>query len=198
MDGPALKCQNYLSLAKMTGANHVALDDSRYFFHSVIFFKCQLWMSKHHKTIFKIYNTSQNSHDEYNEACHVNHLINCMSLYIVTLFRCYEDRTLFVQRQADETTHKPINWQITSQKYHPSIFYTRLIRRSGRGGAGVYPSSHRARGGVHPGQVASPSQGHNPRNTLFPKYNVQETFLTVKTPCKPKSRHSSRRDVPNQ
>jgi len=42
---------------------------------------------------------------------------------------------------------------------HPSIFYTRLIRRSGRGGAGTYPSGHRARGGVHPGQVASPSQG---------------------------------------
>ena len=32
--------------------------------------------------------------------------------------------------------------------------------RSGRGGAGDYPSSHRAKGGVHPGQVASPSQGH--------------------------------------
>jgi len=28
------------------------------------------------------------------------------------------------------------------------------------GGAGAYPSGHRARGGVHPGQVASPSQGH--------------------------------------
>jgi len=31
---------------------------------------------------------------------------------------------------------------------HPSIFYTRLIRRSGRGRAGAYPSGHRARGGV--------------------------------------------------
>ena len=30
--------------------------------------------------------------------------------------------------------------------FHPSIFYTCLIRRSGRGGAGAYPSSHRARG----------------------------------------------------
>ena len=47
---------------------------------------------------------------------------------------------------------------------HPFIFYTRLIRRSGRGGAGVYPSCHRARGGVHPGQVASPSQGHTETN----------------------------------
>ena len=41
--------------------------------------------------------------------------------------------------------------------YHlPSIhFLYRLIRRSGRGGAGAYPSDHRAKGGVHPGQVAS-------------------------------------------
>ena len=39
------------------------------------------------------------------------------------------------------------------ENIHPSIFYTRLIRRSGRGGAGAYPSGHRAKGGVHPGQV---------------------------------------------
>ena len=42
--------------------------------------------------------------------------------------------------------------------FHPSIFY-RLIRRSGCGGAGAYPSSLRAIGRVRPGQVASPSQG---------------------------------------
>ena len=47
---------------------------------------------------------------------------------------------------------------------HPSIFYTRLISRSGRGGAGAYPSCHWAKGGVHPGQVASPSQGHTEPN----------------------------------
>ena len=47
-----------------------------------------------------------------------------------------------------------------NRNIHPSIFYTRLIRRSGREGAGAYPSGHRARGGIHPGQVASPSQGH--------------------------------------
>ena len=39
--------------------------------------------------------------------------------------------------------------------FHPSIFYTRLIRQSGCGGAGAYPSGHRARGGVHSGQVTS-------------------------------------------
>ena len=49
---------------------------------------------------------------------------------------------------------------------HPSIFYTRLIRQSGRGGAGAYPSGHRARGGVHPGQVASPSQGPTETNEI--------------------------------
>ena len=43
---------------------------------------------------------------------------------------------------------------------HPSIFLYFLICRSGRGGAGAYPSGHRVKGGVHPGQVASPSQGH--------------------------------------
>ena len=32
------------------------------------------------------------------------------------------------------------------------------------GGAGAYPSGHRAKGGAHPGQVASPSQGHTETN----------------------------------
>ena len=49
--------------------------------------------------------------------------------------------------------------QSTAFSVHPSIFYTHLIRRSGRGGDGAYSSGHRARGGVHPGQVISPSQG---------------------------------------
>ena len=40
----------------------------------------------------------------------------------------------------------------------------RLIRRSGHGGAGAYPSGHPGRGVVHPGQVASPSQGHTETN----------------------------------
>ena len=40
--------------------------------------------------------------------------------------------------------HSPLN-------FHPSIFYTRLIRRSGCGGAGAYPSDHWARAGGHPG-----------------------------------------------
>jgi len=35
------------------------------------------------------------------------------------------------------------------------------------GGAGAYPSSQWARGGVHPGQVASPSQGHTETSFLF-------------------------------
>jgi len=48
-------------------------------------------------------------------------------------------------------------WQFIS-------IYTRLIHRSGRGGAGAYPSGHRARGRVNPGQVTSPSQGHTVTN----------------------------------
>ena len=32
--------------------------------------------------------------------------------------------------------------------------------RGGGARAGAYPSGHRAKGGVHPGQVSSPSQGH--------------------------------------
>ena len=43
---------------------------------------------------------------------------------------------------------------------YPSIFY-RLIRRLGRGGAGAYPSSLRAIGGVHPGQVMIESIRYN-------------------------------------
>ena len=56
---------------------------------------------------------------------------------------------------------------------HPSIFYTRLIQLSGRGGAGAYPSSHWARGGVYPGQVASSSQGHTETNETN-----NHTFMT--------------------
>ncbi len=41
---------------------------------------------------------------------------------------------------------------------HPSIIYT-AYPLEGRGGAGVDPSWHWASGGVHPGQVASLSQG---------------------------------------
>ena len=58
---------------------------------------------------------------------------------------------------------------------HPSIFY-RLILRSGRGWAGAYPSSLRARGGVHPGQIASPSQG------LHRDKRDKQTFTLALTP----------------
>ena len=61
----------------------------------------------------------------------------------------------------------------TGTSIHP--FSIPSIRRSGRGGAGAYPSVHRAKGGVHPGQVASPSQGHIETNnhTLTPKDNLE-------------------------
>jgi len=59
---------------------------------------------------------------------------------------------------------------------HPSIFYTRLIRRSGRGGTGAYRSGHRVRGRVYPGQVASPSQGHAEINETNNHARSQDNF----------------------
>jgi len=56
------------------------------------------------------------------------------------------------------------NKWIVNMNIHPSIFCTRSIRWSGRGGTGAYRSGHRARGGVQPGPVASPSQGHTETN----------------------------------
>jgi len=46
--------------------------------------------------------------------------------------------------------------------------------------AGAYPSGHRARGGVHPGQVTSPSQGHretNDTNNHTRSHSLLRTFL---------------------
>jgi len=70
-------------------------------------------------------------------------------------------------------------WSRLKTSIHP--FSIPSLRRSGRGGAGAYPSSHRGKGGVHPGQVASPSQGHidekrdkQPHTlTLTPKDNLK-------------------------
>ena len=48
---------------------------------------------------------------------------------------------------------------------YPSIHFLYPLNPSvGSRGAGAYPSGHRARGGVQPGQVASPSQGHKETN----------------------------------
>ena len=69
--------------------------------------------------------------------------------------------------------YKPI------ENIHPSIFYTRLIRQSGRRGAGAYPSGHRARGRVHPGQVASPSQGHTETNETQPHTRTHSFLGTI-------------------
>jgi len=66
------------------------------------------------------------------------HEVKIMESKVVCLF---EYKQLITVTSAASDHYPP--------QIHPSIFYTRLIRRSG----------HRARGGVHPGQVASPSQG---------------------------------------
>jgi len=71
----------------------------------------------------------------------------------------YKPQTAFYSR-----TMAHFSIHTVKRLVHPSIFYTRLIRLWGRGGAGAYPSGHRARGGVHPVQVASPSQGHTETN----------------------------------
>ena len=72
-------------------------------------------------------------------------------------------------------SYTSVNFSQTVLSIHSSIFYTHLIRRSGHGGAGAYPSGHRARGRVQPGQVASPSQGHTITHTLTltPKDNLE-------------------------
>ena len=54
---------------------------------------------------------------------------------------------------------------INQRKLYPSIHFLYPLNPSvGSRGAGAYPSGHRARGGVHPGQVASPSQGDTETN----------------------------------
>jgi len=60
---------------------------------------------------------------------------------------------------------------------HPSIhFLYPLNPWVGSRGGGAYPSGHRARGGVHPGQVASPSQGHTETNETNKHTHAQENF----------------------
>ena len=57
----------------------------------------------------------------------------------------------------------------SSPKYHPSIHFLYPLNLSvGSRGAGAYPSGHWARGGVHAGQVASPSQGHTEKQDKQP------------------------------
>jgi len=65
------------------------------------------------------------------------------------------------------------------QTIHPSIHFLYPLNPSvgSRGGARAYPSGHRARGGVHPRQVASPSQTRQTTThmlTLTPKDNLVE------------------------
>ena len=56
---------------------------------------------------------------------------------------------------------------MAKKNIHPSIFYTRLIRRSGRGGPGAYPSGHRARGTRRePTHPRRPQVGIEPGNPL--------------------------------
>jgi len=62
---------------------------------------------------------------------------------------------------------------------HPSIFYTPLIRWSVHRGAGAYRSSHRVRGGEHPGQIASPSQRQRTTHTHSLLRTILETPINL-------------------
>ena len=55
-------------------------------------------------------------------------------------------------------------WRGTGTSGTSIHFLDPLIPIYGHGGAGAYPSCHWVRGRVHPGQVASPSQGHTETN----------------------------------
>ena len=83
----------------------------------------------------------------------------------------YSDR----KRPAD-----PVWNRSTHPSIYPSIVYTRLIRRSGHGGAGAYPSGHRSRDGVHPGQVQTNSTKTN-YDQLIPieKYQLNQRGQTI-------------------
>ena len=58
--------------------------------------------------------------------------------------------------------------------FHPSIFYTRLIRRTGRGGAGAYPSGRERRGTPWTGRqsIAGPHRDKKPHT-----HSLQRTIL---------------------
>ena len=62
--------------------------------------------------------------------------------------------------------------------------------------SGVYPSCHRSRGRVHPGQVASPSQGqllwstqNHQKPSLF--WTVGVSYSTWKEPMHPQAEHAN-------
>ncbi|KAL6476812.1 hypothetical protein MHYP_G00153110 [Metynnis hypsauchen] len=59
---------------------------------------------------------------------------------------------------------------------HLKICYTQGIKGSW-GGAGAFPSCHRPKGRIHPGQVASPSQG-SPVSLKLLKF-----YKTLKSRC---------------
>jgi len=74
-----------------------------------------------------------------------------------------------------------IQWK-KLKEHHPSIFYTRLICRSGRGGAGAYPSSQEAgytldRSPVHHRTTQRQTTTHT--LTLTPKDNFLESPINL-------------------
>jgi len=82
--------------------------------------------------------------------------LNCFSLFSHAIETCVFSFSSVLIFKSD----LPVHFQI-----HPSIhFLYPLNPTQGRRLAGAYPSCHWARGRVHPGPVASPSQGHTETN----------------------------------
>ena len=57
------------------------------------------------------------------------------------------------------------------QEVNPSIHFLNLLNPTLGSRGGAYPSRHWARGGVHPGGLTSPSQGH--------KVKVKVKFICI-------------------
>ena len=74
------------------------------------------------------------------------------------------NRHEIVLSQQKDDSLRANSWKLVIAQ-HPSIhFLYPLNPTQGRRRAGAYPSCHWTRGGIHPGHVASPSQGHTETN----------------------------------
>ena len=75
-------------------------------------------------------------------------------------------------------------WKVTGKFLVVFSYYARGINLSvrSRGGLEPNPSGHRARGGVHPGQVAGPSQGHTETNETNNHAHVHTPADNLETP----------------
>uniref|UniRef100_A0A669DAA6 Metalloendopeptidase n=1 Tax=Oreochromis niloticus TaxID=8128 RepID=A0A669DAA6_ORENI len=127
-----------------------------------------------------------------NDILRVNRLYNC-SMYLVSFLFFF-----FLLKKKGSWIN---SWKVSgsilgysnlnSIQFNSSIHSLPLILSRVAGGAGAYPSCHRARGRVHPGQVASLSQGqhtgtdnHSRSHSLTPSDNLDYPInLSPQTAC---------------